>query len=170
MYKKILIAVAIIVLVLLGRQYVDVDAFLSFIEGIRTNPLAPVLFVLAYGIFVTFAIPASAFTLLSGSIFGLPMGLLLTILGSNLGCHLSYLLSKIIGKDAILKRIKSGSFLENAQKKAADNGLLFMLYVRLIPLFPFAAVNYLSAMIGIKYKDYTIGTVLGMLPASAVYT
>ncbi len=170
MLKKILIAVAVVAVVLLGRAYIDVDEFLMFIEGIRTNPLAPVLFVLAYGFFVTFAIPASAFTLLSGSIFGLPMGLLLTVLGSNLGCHLSFLLSKIVGKDAILKRIKSGTFLESAQKKAAENGLMFMLYVRLIPLFPFAAVNYLSGMIGIKYRDYTLGTVLGMLPASAVYT
>ncbi len=170
MVKKIIIAIVVVALVLLGRQYIDVDEFLMFIEGIRTNPLAPILFVIAYGVFVTFAIPASAFTLLSGSIFGLPLGLLLTILGSNLGCHLSYFLSKVVGKDAILKRIKSGSFLENAQKRASDNGLLFMFYVRLIPLFPFAAVNYLSGMIGIKYRDYTIGTVLGMLPASAVYT
>ncbi len=169
MKTKILVVVVIVVLLFVFRDYLNIDTLLALLETIRNHPLAPAIFVAVYAIAVTVAVPASALTLLAGSLFGFWGGLLWVTLGANLGCHLSYFVAKFLGRDAITKMIKSGSFIENAQKQAEQNGFVFMMYARLIPLFPFIAVNYLSGIIGIRYKDYAIATLIGMLPGSAVY-
>ncbi len=166
---KLAILGVVIVLVFVFRDYLNIDSLLNVIEAVQENRYAPILFVVIYAVAVTFMIPASALTLISGPIFGFWGGLVLTIIGSNIGCHLSYNAAKVIGKDAVGKLVKSGSFIENAQERAKKNGFIFMMYARLIPIFPFAVVNYLSGIIGIKYKDYTIATFLGMIPGSAVY-
>ncbi len=167
---KILVAIIFVVVVILLKDYISIDAILSFIESIRANQLAPFIFVVIYAFAVTIAIPAVAFTLLAGSIFGFWWGMLLVIIASNIGCHLSYWIAKLLGKDFVLRFIKEGSFLESATKKAKDNGFIFMMYARLIPLFPFVAVNYLSGIIDIKYRHYAIATLIGMIPGTAVYT
>ncbi len=171
--KKIIAIIAVVVVLVatavIFRDYLNIDYMLQLLESIRSNPWAPVIFVFVYAVAVTFVIPASALTLISAPLFGFWGGLLLTIIGSNLGCHMSYWLAKFLGEDVVNKFIKSGSFIETAKEKATKNGFIFMMYARLIPLFPFAGVNYLSGIIGIRYKDYTIATFLGMLPGSAVY-
>ncbi len=169
MKKKIIVLALALLLLFILRDYININTILNLVESIQNNPFAPLIFIVVYAVSVTLMVPASALTLLSGPIFGFWWGLLFTIIGSNLGCHLSYFLAKLLGKDLVTKFIKSGSFIENAQKKAQKNGFVFMMYARLIPLFPFAGVNYLSGIIGIRYRDYAIATVLGMLPGSAVY-
>ncbi len=166
---KICIVLFIIILIFLFRDYINIQAMLDMLDNVKNNRYAPLIFVLIYAISVTLIVPAGALTLISAPLFGFWYGLLLTIIGSNLGCHLSYLLGKLLGEDFVKKFIKSGSFIAKAKDKATANGFIFMMYARLIPLFPFAAVNYLSAIIGIKYKHYTIATFIGMIPGSFVY-
>ncbi len=169
MKKLIIAAIVLIGLAIIFRDYLDVDFLLGLLESVRENPLAPLIFILVYAISVTFALPASAFTLISGPLFGFWPGLLFTVIASNLGCHLSFGISKLLGRDVIERYVKSGSFIESATKKAKENGFVFMMYVRLIPLFPFAAVNYLTGILNIKYKHYALATFIGMLPGSVVY-
>ncbi len=166
---KLFILLGIVFVLFYFRNYINIDAMKNLLNNIRANPFAPLIFVIVYALAVTLIVPASALTLLSVPMFGFWQGLLLTVLGSNLGCHLSYIIGHSLGEETVRKFIKSGSFIEKAQQKAQQNGFIFMMYVRLIPLFPFAAVNYLSAIIGIRYRDYTIATFLGMLPGSIVY-
>ncbi len=166
---KIGILVLIIVLVFMFRDYLDVDRMTNMLNSLRNNPFAPVIYVLIYSVAVTFIVPAGALTLLSAPLFGFWGGLIVTTIGANLGCHMSFWLGRLLGEDAVRKLIKSGSFIEKASTQVQKNGFVFMMYIRLIPLFPFAAVNYLSAIIGVKYRDYTIATFLGMLPGSVVY-
>ncbi len=171
MKKIIVIALIVIVAALLFyfRDIINVDAMLEFLESVKASPYAPIIFVALYAISVTFLFPASAFTLISGPFFGFWWGLVLTVIASNIGCHMSYFLAKFLGEDFITKRLKSGSFLDAAAKQAQKNGFIFIMYARLIPVFPFGAVNYLSGVIGIKYIHYAIATFFGMLPGTFVY-
>ncbi len=166
---KILIGLVIIALLFIFRDYLNIDYMLGLIQSIQENPFAPVIFVLIYAISVTAIVPAAALTLISAPLFGFWQGLLLTIIGSNLGCHLSYWIAKLLGENTVKKFVKAGSFMEEAKRQIEENGFIFMMYARLIPLFPFAAVNYLSGILGVKYKHYAIATFFGMLPGSAVY-
>ncbi len=170
MKVKIAIIISIIILYVIFRESLTLDNLLLLIESIQQNPFAPILFIGIYALAVTMLIPALALTLLGGTLFGFWWGLIYVIIASNIGCHMSYFLARALGRDFVMKFIKEGSFIDSATTKAKENGFIFMMYVRLIPLFPFGVVNYLSGIVNIKYRDYALATFIGMIPGSAVYT
>jgi uncharacterized membrane protein YdjX (TVP38/TMEM64 family) len=45
-----------------------------------------------------------------------------------------------------------------------------MFALRLIPLFPFAAVNIAPGLLGAKYRDYVLTTFFGIIPGTLAYT
>ncbi len=164
-----IVSLLIVSIVFIGRKYVDVNAILTFIEEQSNQWYAPILFITIYAVVATFGVSAAAFTLLSAPIFGFANGLLYTIIASNLCCLFSYVIARFMGKDWVLNKMRNISFLESVATKIEKNPFIFLMYMRLIPIFPFALVNYVSAMLGIKYKTYAIATLLGMLPGSIVY-
>ena len=51
-----------------------------------------------------------------------------------------------------------------------ENPLSYMLFLRLIPVFPFFFVNLVPALLRVRLKIYVIGTFFGIIPGSLVYT
>lgn len=151
------------------RQFVTIEALTALINGFRTNPYATLIYLSVYVIGVVLAVPGTALTILAAPLFGFWTGLLLVVLASNLGCQITFFVSRFLGKDFIQRWIKPGSFLEKASGKMEKNGFLFMLYVRLLPIFPFNVINYLSGLTTISHRAYTLATFLGMLPGSFMY-
>ncbi len=160
--------VAIVFLSPLRNQF-NLETAGTFVRSIQDNPLAPLIYVLIYIGGVILALPGTALTLLAAPIFGFWQGLFLVVIGSNIGCHLTFWIARWLGGDVIQKFIKSDTFLEKASKQIEKNGLVFMLYVRLIPLFPFNGINYLSGLTNVTYKDYALGSLFGMIPGTVVY-
>ena len=110
-----------------------------------------------------------ALTILAGPIFGLWLGTLLVIIASNIGTQITFWISRLAGRDFVAKIIKNDSFVDKVSKKFEKNDFLVMLYMRLIPVFPFNVINYLSGLTPVRYKSYTLATFLGMIPGSFVY-
>ena len=50
-----------------------------------------------------------------------------------------------------------------------DNALSYMLFLRLVPLFPFWLVNLVPAFLGVPLGTYVLGTFLGIIPGTVVY-
>lgn len=170
-YLKFFILIVALALVLLSpiRKFLHIEQLKSLIGSIKNNPFAPFVYILIYVIGVIFALPGTALTIIAAPIFGFWKGLVLVIIGSNLGCQLTFMISRYLGGGFIQRFVKSDSFMDKASKKIEENGFLFMLYMRLIPIFPFNGVNYLSGLTKIRYRDYAFATFIGMLPGTAVY-
>jgi uncharacterized membrane protein YdjX (TVP38/TMEM64 family) len=151
------------------RKYLTIESLTAFINQFRANPYAALIYLSVYVAGVVLAVPGTALTILAAPLFGFWTGLLLVVIGSNLGCQITFFASRYLGNDTIQKWIKPGSFLEKASVKIERNGLLFMLYIRLLPLFPFNVINYLSGLTAIRHRDYTLATLFGMLPGTLVY-
>ena len=49
------------------------------------------------------------------------------------------------------------------------NALSYLLFLRLVPVFPFWLVNLVPAFLGVPLRTYAIGTLIGIVPGSAVY-
>ena len=54
-------------------------------------------------------------------------------------------------------------------KKVGTEGFKFVGLLRLSPLLPMAVSNYLYGLTGLQFKDYMLGSWLGMLPGTAWY-
>lgn len=109
-------------------------------------------------------LPKTVFTLAAGALFGVPLGLLVVMAGATGGAVAAFYLGRWLGRDAVhrLTRIRTERFDE----RLARRGLWTILILRLIPLVPFTALNYLAGLTALRLRDFLIGTVIGMLPAT----
>lgn len=126
----------------------------------------PLLFVLLYSIRPLLLFPASIMTLTSVFIFGPYGGFVVSYVGELCSSIIAYIVGKYFGEALGLthkvRTTKIGSYF-------TGNAFISVLMLRLIPLFPFDAVNYASGVSKIPWKAYIYGTALGVLPGLALY-
>jgi len=133
------------------------------------EPYAPLVFILLYALSVVFALPGLPITILSGALFGVFIGSLTSILGSNLGTQLTFFICRLLGRDYTRKLNEKFPSLASLDEKINKNGFKVLLFIRLIPLFPFNAVNYIAGLTSISYLHYTAANLLGMMPATILF-
>lgn len=163
----LVVAVATAVLWRSGLLH-DRQRLLALIARARAMPLLIPLFLLAYTAAVAFALPASVLTLAGGALFGLWGGIALNWCGAMAGATVAYLFAHVLCNDACREML--GRRGQQLDRIAAEHGFLGTLRLRLIPVFPFALVNYGAALAGVRRRDYLLATALGILPGTAVYT
>ena len=49
------------------------------------------------------------------------------------------------------------------------NAMSYLLFLRLVPAFPFWAVNLVAAILGVPLKTYVVGTFFGIIPATMAF-
>jgi uncharacterized membrane protein YdjX (TVP38/TMEM64 family) len=137
----------------------------QLVDQLRGVWYGPFLLIGAYAIGCVLAVPATIFIVVSGIVWGWFLGGLYAIAGGCLGATLSYLVGRFLGS-GLLKRLgKQGARVE---KQLEHGGLRSMFLLRLIPLFPFALVNYGAGIAGMRLTDFFLGTLLGTAPAHFV--
>lgn len=125
------------------------------------------VFVAGYAVLVLAPTPASLLTILAGVLFGLWWGTLLAWAGALLGALGGFLLGRRLGRPAV-DRLLQGR-LQQADEVLSHHGLFAVLAVRLLPLFPFAPLNYASGLLGVRTRDYVLGTAVGIVPGVLAY-
>lgn len=126
-----------------------------------------VIFVLGYAVLVLVPTPASVLTILGGALFGLWWGTVLAWAGALLGAYGGFLLGRRLGRPAV-DRLLHGR-LEQADQVLARHGLVAVLAVRLVPLFPFTPLNYACGLLRVRRRDYVLGTAVGVVPGTLAY-
>lgn len=150
------------------RDYLSPAKFAELKEWILSRgPFAPLLFILIYVAATVFCLPGSVLTLAAGGLFGTALGTLYVIVASNLGASAGFFISRYLGQEVAMKflRGKMAKFEMGIEK----NGFNVIFGLRLLPVVPFNAFNYAAGLSPVKWKDYFLGSLLGMLPGTFVY-
>jgi uncharacterized membrane protein YdjX (TVP38/TMEM64 family) len=135
----------------------------------RGNDLTGMVgFVALFLVIGLFLLPgATLLSVLSGAVFGLPLGPLLVSLGSTLGAVLAFFVARYILRDWVEERY--GEKLNPIHAGLCENDTHYILVLRLVPLFPFFLVNIAMGVSPVSWKIFMVGTLLGKLPATWVY-
>ncbi|HQU14364.1 MAG TPA: TVP38/TMEM64 family protein [Thermodesulfobacteriota bacterium] len=130
------------------------------------GPLGPALFIFIYTLGVLL-LPATPFTIAGAVIFGKFYGMLYNLVADTLGASISFYLGRYF-----LHGIARG-FLETRMpwldRKAEEEGFPVIFYLRIF-WFPFIVLNYAAGATRIRFRDYLLGTVLGLLPPVFIFT
>lgn len=153
------------------NQYTSKDFLVSSRIQLRTLGelwYSPIIYVLAYSLGVIISFPGLILTLAGGIVFGTIKGTILNVLASNIGAGLSFFIGRYLGRDFAEKLIRGK--LKSIDENLGENGLMAILRLRLIPLIPFNIFNYAAGFSKVSYKHYALGSFIGMLPATFIYT
>jgi uncharacterized membrane protein YdjX (TVP38/TMEM64 family) len=132
--------------------------------------LAPIIFVALYAARgVILVIPVGAMSLAGGLAFGEWWGTLLNVLGATLGSCLSFLTARYFGRGFIesLGWLHKGR-IKRFDEKAAESGFKLILFVRLVPLFQYDAVNFGGGLSKIRLRDFALASFIGMVPGGFI--
>jgi len=126
------------------------------------------VFVLIYIVQTAFSLPGAAIlSLAAGAIFGVLQGTLFVVSGATVGAILAFLVSRTLLRDWVVK--KFGGRMEGIDRGLRENGLSYLLFLRLVPAFPFFLVNLACGVTGLPLKTYALGTLFGIMPGSLVF-
>lgn len=130
--------------------------------------LAALVFVLLYALVVAFSLPiAVVITPFGGFLFGIWLGALLSIVGATLGSVALFLAARTAFHD--LFRARAGATLARLEDGFRRNSFNYLLFLRLVPAFPFWLVNIVPALLGMRLGPYALATLIGIVPGAVVY-
>lgn len=133
---------------------------------------APVRFSVAYFtlyVLVTgLSLPGAVImTLAGGAVFGLGLGTLLVSFASTVGATLAFGLSRSLFRSTLERRFATR--LATINRGLEREGALYLLSLRLIPLFPFFVVNACLGLTRIPPWRFAVISQIGMLPGTVAY-
>ena len=174
--KKILIFIFIALVFIVGFNYDEVLSFNLIKQKYGDIQLLIndrylfyyLLFFLGYIVVKALALPISLLkTLLAGALFGLLPGVILTSFASTIGSTLCFLISRYLFKDIFQEKYKK--YLVKVNLGIKKEGLLYLLFLRLSPIFPFFLINLTFGLTQMKWTNFYWISQLGMLPATVLF-
>lgn len=135
-----------------------------------TNAVAAgVLFIALYVVAAVLLVPCTVLTLAAGLLFGLPLGVALTSVGSVLGATAACAVGRFVARDWIARRTAGWPRLHALDAATHHDGFVIVLLARLSPLIPYNLLNYGLSVTSVRFRDFVPATWLGMLPITVLY-
>jgi uncharacterized membrane protein YdjX (TVP38/TMEM64 family) len=136
------------------------------IEG--NMPLAVVAFVAVYAATIALSLPGGAvLTLAGGFLFGWLLGGITAIVAATLGAIVVFLVARSALGEPLAAR--AGPWLSRLRQGFQEDAFNYLLFLRLVPVFPFWLVNLAPALLGVSLKTYVLATVIGIIPGTFAF-
>jgi uncharacterized membrane protein YdjX (TVP38/TMEM64 family) len=156
-----------------GHHYLTLDtikqnraALLAFVEN--HYALALLLAMLAYTASTAFSLPGGlVLSLTLGFLFGRWVGTLAIVVSATVGATLLFLAARYLFADVARNRL--GPLGHRINEGFTRNAFSYLLFLRLVPVFPFFLVNLAPAFTSIRTGTYFLATLIGIIPGTFVY-
>ncbi len=120
---------------------------------------------------VVLALPGVTFAILAGLLFGPWLGTLACSVATTIGAVIAFVVGRYFLQDSIRPMVIKNKYLKKWLFDDSGKNQLFVLMItRLVPIFPYNLQNFAYGITDIKFSTYTIGSLLFMLPGTAMYT
>ena len=157
----------------------DLDSYLTFralsdhrdrlLHFVADNyVIAALLYMALYVVVVALSLPGGLLmTVTGGFLFGWIAAGAMTVFAATAGATLIFMIAATsLGAPL---REKAGPWLKKLEDGFAENAMSYMLFLRLVPLFPFWLVNIAPAFLGVGLGTYIIGTLVGIIPGTFAF-
>ena len=143
------------------------DVLLAYVD--MNLVLSAIVFSLVYFTSIALSIPvALVLSLLAGFLFGAVLGAVLIVISAVLGAAVITFLTKYFFKEYV--RSWCGERVDRICSFFEKEGILYLFFIRAVPLFPFFLVNIAMGFVEISFRKYFIISLLGILPASFLFS
>lgn len=170
----IIIAVALGAFFALGlHRYFTLDTLrenrVALQDWVEAGPLrAAAIFVAVYAAAVAISFPgASILTIFGGYLFGLVIGVPAIVVAATIGATIVFFAAKTALGDVL--KTRAGGFVKKMEQGFREDELNYMFVLRLIPAFPFWAINIAAGLLGVSARNFIVGTFFGIIPGTFVY-
>ena len=146
-----------------------IQSNIEHLNSIKSNNLIALILLFSFftALWVVLLGFGSPVALVGGFIFGKWLGTLIVTLSLSIGALCLYGIGNFLFYDLIKKKfLIKFKYLEKTFKKKE---LLIMTIFRFVGLVPFSIANLIPVIFNIKYKNYFLGTFIGIMPSIFIF-
>lgn len=145
------------------ERHAAIDAFVS-----EHWLAALAAFVAIYAVAIAMSLPGgSLLTICGGILFGGLAGGTAALIGATIGATAIFLIAKSALGGWLMRR--AGRRAESMAAGFCADAFNYLLFLRLVPVFPFWLVNLVPALCGMRFRTYVAATALGIIPATFAF-
>jgi uncharacterized membrane protein YdjX (TVP38/TMEM64 family) len=169
----LLAAVAVLVVGMGWHRYLTLEHLAVNRESLRAliedhYLLAMTVFTVVYAITVALSIPGGVvLTIGGGFLFGWFLGGVLSVVGATIGATAVFLVARSALRDVLIT--KAGPKLQRFAEGFREDAMSYLLFLRLIPVFPFWLVNLAPGLLGVSFWTYVLTTFVGIIPGTFAF-
>jgi uncharacterized membrane protein YdjX (TVP38/TMEM64 family) len=142
------------------------ESLLAWVEQNYAAALAG--YTALYALIVALSLPAAApLTLAAGFLFGWLVGGLAAVAAATCGAVAIFLLARTALAESLARQ--AGPWLDKLRSGFQEDAIGYLLFLRLVPAFPFWLVNLAPALLGVSLRDYVIATFIGIFPGTFAF-
>ena len=166
--------IAIIVILLGGSVWLLIahsewftDPAMVKAQVIQWGAWGPVVYMLLYAVGPSLLVPGAVMTIAGGLAFGTAWGSVYSLIGGDVGAIVAFAAGRFLGKSFVERIV--GERFKPMMHRIAKHGFQIILYLRMVPVIPYNALNLLAGASPITFYDYFWATMIGMIPGTILY-
>ncbi|HBG51706.1 VTT domain-containing protein [Candidatus Macondimonas diazotrophica] len=171
--RRLAVGAALVALVALGLawrftalgEWLEPERMRAAVESVARLPLAPLWLVLIFVVASLLMVPVTALIVATVLVFGSLTGFVYALTGTLLSAGMGYALGVWLGGRG--RWPIAHDRIEAIAQRITRNGVMAVATVRIVPVAPFAVINLVAGSVRIRWRDYLLGTVIGMGPGIA---
>jgi uncharacterized membrane protein YdjX (TVP38/TMEM64 family) len=147
-------------------ELVSLEKMARWGASLRESPARHFYILGAYIVGSLLLVPITLLILVTGMVFGPVAGSVYAFLGCLAGALVTYGLGYFLGQDFVRKI--AGAKWRRIEKAIGKTGIVAVATLRLLPVAPFSVVNIVSGAFKVPWRDYVLGSLLGLAPGILV--
>jgi phosphatidylserine/phosphatidylglycerophosphate/cardiolipin synthase-like enzyme/uncharacterized membrane protein YdjX (TVP38/TMEM64 family) len=149
-------------------DWVDPDRLAGLLESIAASPWAGPAVLAAFLVGGLVAFPVTVMILATAVALGPRSGFVWALAGCLVNASATFGVGRLLGPDGVERLL--GRRIGGVLRRIRHGGIVPVMIIRNLPIAPFTVVNVVAGASAIRFRDYLIGTALGMAPGIAVVT
>lgn len=146
-------------------DWLEIQTLTEQARLLKHQPAAPVFATLGIALAGCLAVPMMLLVVASVLTFGALPGFFYALAGAEISALLIYGAGQVAGRDLV--RRYAGQTLNRISNALARRGILTVIALRLVPVAPFVIVNAVAGASRIRFRDFALGTLVGLIPGMA---
>lgn len=143
-------------------EWVNLASMIKLARSLDALPFTSLAVMGSYVVAGILMVPVSLLIGVTGIVFGPLTGGVYATGGTLLSAAVTYGIGRWLGKDAAQRLM--GGRIHRMSRRLTRQGIVAMVITRMLPVAPFSMINVLAGALQIRFRDYLIGTLLGMAP------
>jgi uncharacterized membrane protein YdjX (TVP38/TMEM64 family) len=136
-------------------------------EVLSWGAWGPFIYILLFAVGPSFLVPGAVMTIAGGLAFGAFWGAVWSMVGANSGALIAFAAGRFLGKNFVEGLV--GHRFRHLLDRLVRNGFFVILYLRIVPVIPYNALNLLAGASPITFSDYFWASAIGMIPGTILF-
>lgn len=150
------------------REVIHPTLIAAWLRGVAGEWWAPLAFVLIYTVCSLAFVPALLLAATAALLWGWALGGVIDLVAGTIAALPPFWLARSSAAGWIEQKLRRRLGINYDRFRVNVTSTLFL--VRLVPVLPFSAVNYLAGLAGVRPSPYIVATAIGMTPSAFIFT